>query len=317
MKTKRIIKDLIFVLAGNGLLALSVALFILPHDILSGGVAGIAVALHPLLHLDTTLIINAMVLGMFVLGCLFLGRSFALKTVISSVVYPMMLTVFTSLVPQLQLNELLEGNRLFQSWGVSGAVQNRKARGLLIVVPEVQGHALGQVSAGAGTVDAQLAAVRAILGGVILHPQVGRVAVQHRGGELDAVLAQAVLHPYHHGGDAGSQSDAAGVVNVQVAGDEGAAVDVQHHRCAGGQIGGDIDADVHGLSVAAGDDAILHLHALREGIGHHSLALRLAAALQLFAVAAQLSINVVFVPGERHQLHSISISFDKLREIFD
>ncbi len=107
MKTKRIIKDLIFVLAGNGLLALSVALFILPHDILSGGVAGIAVALHPLLHLDTTLIINAMVLGMFVLGCLFLGRSFALKTVISSVVYPMMLTVFTSLVPQLQLNELL------------------------------------------------------------------------------------------------------------------------------------------------------------------------------------------------------------------
>ena len=63
MKTKRIIKDLIFVLAGNGLLALSVALFILPHDILSGGVAGIAVALHPLLHLDTTLIINAMVLG--------------------------------------------------------------------------------------------------------------------------------------------------------------------------------------------------------------------------------------------------------------
>ena len=107
MKTKRIIKDLIFVLAGNGLLALSVALFILPHDILSGGVAGIAVALHPLLHLDTTLIINAMVLGMFVLGCLFLGRLFALKTVISSVVYPMMLTVFTSLVPQLQLNELL------------------------------------------------------------------------------------------------------------------------------------------------------------------------------------------------------------------
>ncbi len=107
MKTKRIIKDLIFVLAGNGLLALSVALFILPHDILSGGVAGIAVALHPLLHLDTTLIINAMVLGMFVLGCLFLGRSFALKTVISSIVYPMMLTVFTSLVPQLQLNELL------------------------------------------------------------------------------------------------------------------------------------------------------------------------------------------------------------------
>ena len=107
MKTKRIIKDLIFVLAGNGLLALSVALFILPHDILSGGVAGIAVALHPLLHLDTTLIINAMVLGMFVLGCLFLGRTFALKTVISSVVYPMMLTVFTSLVPQLQLNELL------------------------------------------------------------------------------------------------------------------------------------------------------------------------------------------------------------------
>ena len=107
MKTKRIIKDLIFVLAGNGLLALSVALFILPHDILSGGVAGIAVALHPLLHLDTTLIINAMVLGMFVLGCLFLGRSFALKTVISSRSLSDDADGFHVPVPQLQLNELL------------------------------------------------------------------------------------------------------------------------------------------------------------------------------------------------------------------
>ena len=137
MKTKRIIKDLIFVLAGNGLLALSVALFILPHDILSGGVAGIAVALHPLLHLDTTLIINAMVLGMFVLGCLFLGRSFALKTVISSVVYPMMLTVFTSLVPQLQLNELLAAlyGGLLAGAGIGLVMRTGASTGVMDIPP--------------------------------------------------------------------------------------------------------------------------------------------------------------------------------------
>ena len=50
-------KDIVWVVAGNAVLALAVSMFILPYDILSGGVAGIAVALQPLIPLPVTLMV--------------------------------------------------------------------------------------------------------------------------------------------------------------------------------------------------------------------------------------------------------------------
>ena len=51
-------KDIVWVVAGNAVLALAVSMFILPYDILSGGVAGVAVALQPLIPLPVTLMVN-------------------------------------------------------------------------------------------------------------------------------------------------------------------------------------------------------------------------------------------------------------------
>ncbi len=82
------------ILTGTFILAVSVEYFILPYDILSGGVAGIAVALEPFFHIDKTLAANAMVLGLFVIGALILGKQFALNTLLSSLAYP----VFTTLL---------------------------------------------------------------------------------------------------------------------------------------------------------------------------------------------------------------------------
>lgn len=107
MEMKKMVRDLPWVLIGNFMLALAVAMFILPYNILSGGVAGIAVALQPIFHIEPTLMVNALVLGMFVLGTLFLGKSFAVKTVISSLVYPVYLTIITPFVPLLQLDSIL------------------------------------------------------------------------------------------------------------------------------------------------------------------------------------------------------------------
>lgn len=107
MEMKKMVRDLPWVLIGNFMLALAVAMFILPYNILSGGVAGIAVALQPVFHIEPTLMVNALVLGMFVLGTLFLGKSFAVKTVISSLVYPVYLTIITPFVPLLQLDPIL------------------------------------------------------------------------------------------------------------------------------------------------------------------------------------------------------------------
>ncbi len=76
------------VAAGTFLLSMSVSCFILPYDILSGGVAGIAVALSPILHIGKTWIVNTLMLGLLAVGTLVLGKSFFLNTALSSLLYP-------------------------------------------------------------------------------------------------------------------------------------------------------------------------------------------------------------------------------------
>lgn len=85
--------DVISVIAGNLIIALGVNLFILPSDILSGGVAGIAVALQPVFHLPATLVINGLTIALFIVGAIVLGKQFAMKTILSTIVYPLFITV--------------------------------------------------------------------------------------------------------------------------------------------------------------------------------------------------------------------------------
>ncbi|MCF0114972.1 MAG: YitT family protein, partial [Erysipelotrichaceae bacterium] len=90
---KKSVLSIIIILLGNALLALSVGMFILPYNILSGGVAGIAVALHPLIHIDREIAVDIMVVGLFIVGWIFLGKEFAAKTVMSTIAYPVMLNL--------------------------------------------------------------------------------------------------------------------------------------------------------------------------------------------------------------------------------
>ena len=103
----KIIKDYGIVLLGTFIMAVAVKVFILPFNILSGGVAGIAVALEPVFHLDPDFVINVLVLGMFILGSLVLGKDFAMKTFLSSLVYPIYLPLIDPFVPVLELDPLV------------------------------------------------------------------------------------------------------------------------------------------------------------------------------------------------------------------
>lgn len=87
------------ILIGNFLLAVSVACFVVPNEILAGGVAGIAVALHPVLpFIDTTLLINIETIGLFIIGTICLGKGFFVKTLLSTICYPIFLNFLTVLV---------------------------------------------------------------------------------------------------------------------------------------------------------------------------------------------------------------------------
>ena len=79
------------ILCGNTLLAFLVAAFVIPHGIIMGGTTGIAIVLNRFFGMDisdTVLILN---LAMLLLGALVLGKKFFLTTVVSSVLYPVLL----------------------------------------------------------------------------------------------------------------------------------------------------------------------------------------------------------------------------------
>lgn len=97
MKLKGNVKDLGTVVLGNIILAAGVSFFIIPNNILSGGVAGIAVAIKPLINIPTTLLINGMTVLLFLGGSFILGKRFAIKTLLSTILYPSFVWLFAAL----------------------------------------------------------------------------------------------------------------------------------------------------------------------------------------------------------------------------
>ena len=95
--------EIISIVMGNLIIAAGVTFFILPLDILSGGVAGIAVALQPIFNLSPRLVINGLTIGLYLLGAALLGKRFALKTVVSTIVYPLFISVLGMLWSDVQV----------------------------------------------------------------------------------------------------------------------------------------------------------------------------------------------------------------------
>lgn len=104
---KKIITNVVAVLIGNFLLAASVAYFVLPYDILSGGVAGIAVITRELFGFRDTLVIDICVIATFVLGAVVLGRDFTIKTALSTIVYPIFLELLVRFPINFEIDKLL------------------------------------------------------------------------------------------------------------------------------------------------------------------------------------------------------------------
>ena len=95
------LKNFGLVFLGTLVLAFGTAVFILPLNIVSGGVSGFAIILKLLLPFDfisVDLIVFVLTWALFILGWLVLGRTFALKTLLSSLLYPVAISLFLRLV---------------------------------------------------------------------------------------------------------------------------------------------------------------------------------------------------------------------------
>lgn len=92
-KLSKILIDILVILMGNACIAVAVAFFVIPNKLLVGGTAGIAVAMNAFWAIPEEIVINVLIYTLFFAGALVLGRSFFLKTITSTIVYPVLLTL--------------------------------------------------------------------------------------------------------------------------------------------------------------------------------------------------------------------------------
>ena len=97
LQEKYWLKNLIMILVGNLLVGFSVSFFILPGNILSGGTATVAMVLGHFLPISQVNLINILTISLFILGWAVLGNRFALRSLISSLCYPIFISLFSTL----------------------------------------------------------------------------------------------------------------------------------------------------------------------------------------------------------------------------
>ena len=142
---KKYIKDFLIIAFGNFLLALSVKYFVLPFNILTGGVAGIAVAISPFVTMSKEMIINILVIGLFIIGYLVLGKEFAIKTFISSIVYPIFINLLGLFPMKLDITPLLASiyTGILGGIGIGIVLRNGASTGGMDIPPLILNHYTG------------------------------------------------------------------------------------------------------------------------------------------------------------------------------
>lgn len=89
-ETKALVKNTALTVIGTVILAFGTAVFIIPFGLVAGGVSGVSIVLNRLTGgvLSIDLLVTLLTWGLFFIGLFFLGKPFAAKTLLSSVIYP-------------------------------------------------------------------------------------------------------------------------------------------------------------------------------------------------------------------------------------
>ncbi|MBR3686960.1 MAG: YitT family protein [Clostridia bacterium] len=101
------LKNILLTIIGTLIIAFGAAVFIIPFDLVSGGVSGIAIVLNKIISVEffsVDLIITIATWILFFVGLFVLGRSFALKTLISTILYPVGVSLFMKITDPSFLN---------------------------------------------------------------------------------------------------------------------------------------------------------------------------------------------------------------------
>lgn len=91
------IKNIIMIVLGNIILAFGVTAFMIPHNIIIGGSTGIASFMLHYFNIPLSYTVMSINVVMFIVGYMMVGKKFALSTIISTFVYPIVLELFQSM----------------------------------------------------------------------------------------------------------------------------------------------------------------------------------------------------------------------------
>lgn len=99
------IKNILLVVIGTVILAFGTGVFLFPYDIITGGIAGISITLNNLIpefQIGTfksyDIYVFVVTWGLFIVGLFVLGKSFALKTLVSTIIYSPIFSLSVRLV---------------------------------------------------------------------------------------------------------------------------------------------------------------------------------------------------------------------------
>ena len=103
---KQSLKVLLTIILGNAMLAFSICAFVIPNEIMLGGSNGIALAIQYFVPVRLSVISACVNVTLFFLGLIFMGWKFAATSLVSTIVYPLVLAIFE----MLPLGTLFEEN---------------------------------------------------------------------------------------------------------------------------------------------------------------------------------------------------------------
>ena len=106
------------VIVGNLLYAFTVKLFLIPANLISCGTNGIAMVVEHLTDIPMSMFIFVFNLVMLAVGWLVLGRKFAMTTILSSLMYPILLELLNRLLGDVYVTDQMLLNTLFSGLGL-------------------------------------------------------------------------------------------------------------------------------------------------------------------------------------------------------
>ena len=104
------LKKVFFIEIGTILFAIAVGLFLLPGNILTGGVAGIVSLIkpyYPFCNISEDILTIIISTSLFIVGAIFLDETFTYQTLIHSVSYPFVLLLVTRYLPEYEIDPIL------------------------------------------------------------------------------------------------------------------------------------------------------------------------------------------------------------------